>query len=352
MNLQKRICIIHRFSDLQISEQTIKEFPIFATQIYADFLLRTKGYNTIWFIYHNDVESQYIIPFSTLKKAIFIKGTFLTSTLKIGNPDLSEQDFLEKVVDFIKKGKICDWIQQSPNHAIFNQYPKSAIFCPFGTYKLDLQKYSSADELFLTLKNESRYDILKAKRDGVEIKNGASVIADSFYLIRDTLSKTNLYYPSLAELKKEIELLNGNIHIYVAYYNEQPQATTIFYSTIFCTYAIYAGSKPHAVRGANSYLYWQAISESIIRNVRYFDFVGARINPPKDSKLYRIQRFKSQFNGELQLGYLWKISISPNKYRIYRSINRLICFLKGREVKGDIIDQEIDRMKVQNNRVN
>lgn len=344
MNLHERICIIHRFSDLQISEETIREFPIFATQIYADFLLKTKGYHTLWFVYHNNIESQYIIPFSTLKRAIFIKGTFLTSTLKIGNPDLGEQEFLEIVVDCIKKGKICDWIQQSPNHAIFNQYPKSAIFCPFGTYKLDLQKYSSADELFLVLKNESRHDILKAKRDGIEIKRGASVIADSFNLIRGTLSNANMFYPSFADLKNEIELLNGNIHIYVAYYNGQPQATTIFYSTIFCMYAIYAGSKAQALRGANSFLYWQAITEAKSRNVRYVDFVGARINPPKNSKFYRIQRFKAQFNGELQLGYLWKMTISPYKYRAYRFINRLICFLKRREVKGDIIDQEINRL--------
>lgn len=344
MNLKKGITVINRFSDLRISDHIKDEIPIFATQLYADFIFKTKGYCTIWFVYDIGTEAQYIIPFATLKKTIFRKGLFLTATIKIGEPDIKEQDFLENVVEYIKENKICDWISQPSNWAVFNTYPKKAIFCPFGTYKADLQGTLSDEELLLTFQPKCRASTRKAIRNGVEIKEGKSFLTDSFLLIKQTALRNNNGYPTLNDLRNEIELLSGNILIYVSYYNKQPQTTTILYSTAYCMYAIYAGSKPEAVNGANTLLYFKAFLDAKQRNVRYMDFVGARINPPKDSKFYRIQEFKSKFGTTFHSGYLWKMTISPIKFRLYKFILWIITLVNIRRHSRDIIDQEIERL--------
>ena len=53
------------------------------------------------------------------------------------------------------------------------------------------------------------------------------------------------------------------------------------------------------------------------RGVKYYDFVGARINPDEGSKYEGIQRFKSRFGGELKKGYLWKMPLNKFKYKLF-----------------------------------
>ena len=67
-----------------------------------------------------------------------------------------------------------------------------------------------------------------------------------------------------------------------------------------------------------------------------YDFVGARINPPKGSKLEGIQLFKKRFGATLHQGYMWKYPIRPIKSKLFDSIYKII-----RNSNGDIIDQEM-----------
>ena len=75
------------------------------------------------------------------------------------------------------------------------------------------------------------------------------------------------------------------------------------------------------------------------RGVKWYDFVGARINPIPGSKQEGIQRFKSRFGGELKIGYLWKYSISPLKVRLYQTYIKLKNS-RSHSYTKDIIDQE------------
>lgn len=338
-----KVSVVDKFSDVQISQQNLVDIPLFATQIYADLLLVSKGYNTVWFIYQKAIDAKYVLPFAVLKRAIFSKGVFLTSTLRIGDPDISEQDFLDIIIVYIKEYKLCDWIQQPPNYAIFQSYPTSAEFCPFGTYKIDLQKFASEHDLFGSFKKGTKQAIHNAEREGIVIKKGLDNLEIAYTLIKNTMYKAKLGFPAFYDFKREIEFLDGNIQIYCAFHNDKPQVATIFYSSKFCTYAMYSGSIPKAIRGANVKLDWLCMIEARRRNVRYLDFVGARIDPPEDSKYYRIQRYKAQFSGELHTGYLWKMTISPFKYKIYKILTYTRCFLKMTKVNKDIIDQETVR---------
>lgn len=63
--------------------------------------------------------------------------------------------------------------------------------------------------------------------------------------------------------------------------------------------------KPHA--GAMNLLHWSAMKLMKERGVKYYDFVGARINRMKEvnkNEEYSVLRAVS--GGELKKGYLWK----------------------------------------------
>jgi len=101
----------------------------------------------------------------------------------------------------------------------------------------------------------------------------------------------------------------------------------------FAAYYFYGGSAPNAFLGSLNLLHWRAIKYFKSLGVKYYDFVGARINPKKE--LEGIQRFKSRFGGEFKKGYLWKYPLNKWKYGLYKPL----FYLKNRR-KGDIIDEE------------
>ena len=75
------------------------------------------------------------------------------------------------------------------------------------------------------------------------------------------------------------------------------------------------------------------------RGVKWYDFVGARINPSPGSKVEGIQRFKSRFGGELKEGFLWKKNYNKIKSSFYSIALYSYGKIKKINVK-DIIDQE------------
>lgn len=116
--------IIHSIGELQKKNELSNKIPLFAKQEYADYLISYKGVKTIWFVQKEQDALDFILPFAIQKKFLFVRGYFLTSVNNIGNNSIErEKVFLEEVVTLIKKKKLCDWIQQSPNWALFNVVP-------------------------------------------------------------------------------------------------------------------------------------------------------------------------------------------------------------------------------------
>ena len=140
-----------------------------------------------------------------------------------------------------------------------------------------------------------------------------------------------------------------NIDIYIAYTNDIPESCIVYYVSQHCMYAIYAGLINFSLTGLNNLLYWEAIIDAKRKGIRYFDFVGARVNPKPGSKQEGIQRFKRHFGGDFVKGYLWKLPINKWKYFLYDYLLILLNFLKLTNYKGDIIDQEIRRNEKEKN---
>jgi lipid II:glycine glycyltransferase (peptidoglycan interpeptide bridge formation enzyme) len=331
-----------KFADMPGYENYTDKIPVFATQNYADYLKEIKGHDTVWFAYIENNTACYLLPFTVIKKLIFRKGYFLTGVVSFDQENSleKEKEFLENVIIYIKKDKLCDWIQQGPNWALFNTFPSASKAVRFGTYRIYL-KGKSEDELYSAIYNADRRSIRKAENNNVMVKKGVDYLNDCLEIINSTARTANLDSLSADYAKKLLNFLNDNIKIYVSYKEDIPQCSAVFIGNKFCTYAHYAGSIIKAFRGSNVLLNWEAIKDAKNNGCEYFDFVGARINPPPGSKLERIQRFKEHFGSELIQGYLWKMNFSVFKYYIYQFIVRITYFVKMKKYKRDIIDEEI-----------
>lgn len=321
-------------------EKFIQRFPVFATQEYADYLKEIHNYRVIWFCGLVDDHIKFILPFSVRTKYLFKRGEFLTSSIYLSEPiDFeTEREFLTSVTTLIKQKKLCDWIQQPPNWAVFNIYPHNAVFASFGTYKIDLQT-KNLDELFNGIDTKDRSDIRKAIKEEVEIKQGIHYLNDALILITATAKIAGISSPS----HQELMFLKDHINTFVSYFNGIPQTAAIFYTNKYAWFNMYAGSKDKPFRGSNSLLYWNAIKAAKEDGVLFFDFVGARLNPVPGSKQEKIQRFKEHFGGELIKGFLWKMPVSNIKYNLYKSLIKIVSLITRKKSKGDIIDQELNR---------
>lgn len=117
-------------------------------------------------------------------------------------------------------------------------------------------------------------------------------------------------------------------------------AAVLFYNN-YSAYYLYGGTIAKPLTGASNLLHWEIIKFLKRSGAKYYDLVGARITPSKNSKTEGIQRFKSRFGAQLKTGYLWKMPISKIKYKVYSLFLKYYYSLKGKTLKGDIIDQEI-----------
>jgi len=319
------------------------KIPVFCTAAYARYLTEAKSQDVFWLAGFKNDKMICIIPFSIVKKLIFKKGCFLTATLKISSQDeFCEKEFLDTVVQFIKNNKTCDWIEQPPNWALFKAVPSNSIFCEFGTYRINLEKYDET-ELFGKMEKDKRRSIKKAMDSNFVIQNGPECLEDCLQVFSRATAEGNHTLPKKKELENLIYYLPENIRINVAYNNGNPQSCLVLFINNYSVYGEYAGRIASSSRDINSFLMWETIKEAKKSGVKYFDFGGARINPEPGSKPEKIQNFKEHFGGELVKGFLWKMPISKFKYFLYDLSLRSFFLLSLNKYEGDIIDQELKR---------
>ncbi|MEG0518896.1 MAG: peptidoglycan bridge formation glycyltransferase FemA/FemB family protein [Bacteroidales bacterium] len=282
------------------------------------------------------IEGNLVLPFYIKKKFIFEYMVFPTSVYGINYIE-EESAFLESLVRYLKKELQIDFILSQHVTALFNTYPAHSIYCRFGSYILDL---SQNEEVLLTkIHSKHRNVIKKAEKDGVVISCDSKNRSRCIDLIQKTLKRQHV--PLINQEVWDRFNKIKNVDYWLAEYNGKIEGSAIIlWGENNKAYYMYGGSsvKPHA--GAMNLLHWEAIKKMKERNVLYYDFVGARINPKEGSKYEGIQRFKSRFGGDLQEGYLWKYILNKFKYRLF-------CFLlfarSMGKYTGDIIDQERKR---------
>lgn len=270
-----------------------------------------------------------------------IKNKFF---IKMGEPlykpfPIDTQEIIDGFVCFISDNNLVDFLLPSPAHTPFEYYPKNSIKCNFGTYLLDL---TQSKELLLSSMHQKHRNVIRniSKKDFLIVEND---LQSAYQLFKDTMSRSRMSYPSLEALNKDILLNDGSIYCATLWYDDLPQAAVWIKVDNICAYYIYGGTISNPITGAMNYLHWHAIQLMKDKGLLKYNFVGARINPDKNSKIYGIQRFKKRFGSELITGYMWKVIFRRVKYFSYIYLLKIYSIFYGKKFIKDIIDQELSK---------
>lgn len=308
------------------SDKLINQYlPIFATKEF----LETKSNNFGWF-----VSEDFILPFYIDKRSIFSKLVFTTQTIVL-NENSDEKEFLYSVIEKTRELNL-DFIAQPMANVLFRLAPKNSKYIKWGSYVVDLT--ISEEELLKNMHSKHRNVIRKAIKDGVVVEETEN-ISLIYENLKETMQRQNRAYPSLEELEK----IKNLVKFYISKKDDIIQGCAVLPYNRFGAYYLYGGSIARPYTGALNYLHYYAMLDMKKNGVKKYDFMGARLNVEKGSKLEGIQRFKSRFGGELKEGYLWKYEYKPLKIKLIDIIQKIRYKLQGRVYLGDAIEQESKR---------
>jgi len=284
------------------------------------------------------VSEKYVLPYYIKKKLGCKTMHFILAPVpltNIYNPE-DERNFLNEINKYIEANNYVDFTSCPNSSALFMAVPDNSIYCKFGSYIIDLT--NTEETLFSNLHSKHRNVIKKAQKIGISISNEKRYSHECFKLVNETLVRANMkpisdtYYNLLDQ--------SSNVDFFVALENNKVIGSAILaWTKGRSSYYLYGGSSSDIHSGAMNLLHWEAIKLMKKRGVKWYDFVGARINPSPGSKVEGIQRFKSRFGGELKEGFLWKKNYNKIKSSFYSFALYSYGKIKKIQVK-DIIDQE------------
>jgi len=281
-------------------------------------------------------DEDHIIAFFIDKRFIFKRLVFTTEVIKKKKDELTrEKEFLDDIITYVKKYKICDFISKAQSNVVFNKCPKNVECVPWGTYEVILER--SKEELFSSFNQKSRNVIRKAIKSGVTVEqsNDTELVYEN---IKETLARQNsIHYPSLNYLQKICKLQN-NVVFFVSKKDNIIQGSLVLLYDRSKGYAMYAGSIAKPLTGSVDLLHFEAMQFLQSKNVKLYDFVGTRINIQKGSKQDGIDKFKRKFNPNLVQGYAFRAIVRPFKYFLYYVLSGLYFKLKGISYRDPIIE--------------
>jgi hypothetical protein len=273
-----------------------------------------------------------VLPFTMIRKGPFRLVRFRVETIWLGDSAgvAEEKAFLQDALRVLKALK-GDVVIPSTTNAIFCTYPDGAIAAPYGSYSVDLTM--PEEDLWRNVERITRQNINRARKNGVQIREGAEDLKSVYELVRETFDRSDLSFMNVDSLARYVTGLGGYGKVLIAQHEGVMQSCVVYAFSDICAYAVYGGNAANMTDGANKLLHWEAICLFKRMGVRSYDFVGARIDPEKNSKAYHINAFKMRMGGVLRRGYIWKSHLRP--------LGSLAYTLAVRGFrKGDIVDVE------------
>ncbi len=294
-----------------------------------------KGYGYICAFKNGNLQG--FIPFVVKEKFIFRYIEMKSQTVFVAK-NFDEKNFLDALIRYFKDNSNYDFISQPTANTLFNTFPKDSIYAPFGAYRIDLRKSESL--LWKEIHAKHKNVIKRAEKVGVEIKISTNLFEDAYKNIEMTLQRSNMRMLPKKQLEKMLVSMPKHFLIGCSYHNGTIQSSAIILYSTHKAYYFWGGTSENSTLGANNLLHWKLMNILKKRGVKEYDFVGARIQPEKGSKLEGIQRFKKRFGATLYEGYLWKYPLKKWKYFLFSSL------VKIKQKGGDIIDQEKNRIDI------
>lgn len=306
----------------------IPELPIYASESFLQTVSSEYG----WIGGVSSGVLRCILPYTVIRRPAFRIVRFRLATVPIDWSMSADDDraFLTKAAEYFRAADM-DLIMPGANSAVFRTYPEGAIAAPYGTLIQDLSQ--AEDAIFAAIHPTFRYNIRRAMREGVQIREGIQYLEDAYALIAHTLQRSDQAFRTLDDFRRAVLALGEQVKVLVAEREGIYEGAMVAPFSAHAAYTWYCGSREKPTLGSMHLLHWEAMRLFRSLNVKRFDFQGVRINPEKGSKQEGIFNFKRRFGGTLTQGFVWKCALKALKSVAYDCAVRL---LHG----GDIVDQE------------
>ena len=272
------------------------------------------------------------ITFS-IKEPLKIKRATITSfQIKKNSSEADYNAGIDRALDYLKNQIGIAFITSPPSYIVFPFKYNRGENAEFGSVvnNLTLPK----EEIFKNLHGKNRNVIRKAQKDGLVVEKGEHLKENCYKIISDTLKKEKVYFESQSEYLKVCNSINKNVEYFVVKKDGEIHRAAVIPFDSECAFYLWGGSINRTSSGAMNFMHWMIILHFKGLNVKQYDFVGVRLNPDKESKLYGLKRFKTRFGGDNKTGFLWKAKLKPFHTFVFHTL----YLLKTRSKHSDIID--------------
>ncbi len=180
-----------------------------------------------------------------------------------------------------------------------------------------------------TLKKGCRRQINRAKRSGVEVREGGEQELPDFYrLLQDTADQDGFKIRQIGYFKNLWRHLAcaHTIKLYLAYYRDKPVSTALAIAFGRGVWDIYAGNNSTERKlGASYYLTWELLRWACGEGYSFYDLGGitpqAAVRTPRVAEqdpLAGLRFFKSRFGGEdVEFAGEFDMIYNPADYRLW-----------------------------------
>ncbi len=317
-------------------KEKLRNTNIYYDSKYAEY--ERLNNKSVWYLY-NDFYIQVVLV-QRIKK-IFSVATLVSEPYQFSDSKFNKiklENFLNDVLDTLKKQLRVDWINSTLAGADFKAYPENSQRIRWGNYIIYLSG-KTLEEVFYGFDSKHRNMVRRGERSNLTIKFGGKDLLDDYLkLDEQTWKRSNKIINNSLQYQRFIEGLGDSSIVAIAYNSENiPQCGLVGVYNKAMFYYMYGASADHPEPGSTHYLQYQTIKLMIEKGVKAYNFVGCRISVNKGSKYERIQHFKKGFGGDLVECYMFKSVLNNFKYQLFR----FLCFLKGKKINNDAIDDEI-----------
>ncbi|MBN1577303.1 MAG: peptidoglycan bridge formation glycyltransferase FemA/FemB family protein [Chitinispirillaceae bacterium] len=282
-----------------------------------------------------------VLPYAVISKAIFRLVRFTTETIWLNEEAgiEEEREFLNSVVDYFTTIN-ADLIIPPTFTSLFRTYPEGAIAVPYGSYIVELSQ--SEETLWKNLHQKHRNVIRNALSKGVVVREGMEYLDTAYCLVRDSFRRSakgfvpvlrQLIRNDAASFRNQQLGIRDNVKVFAADFNGIIQSCAVIHYSNHTAYYMHGGSIDRPQTGSNNLLQWESMRYFHGNGTRFYNFVGARINPKPGSKQEGIKNYKKRFGGRFTQGYMWKYPIRRLKYALYTMAAQM-------RSGGDVVDQE------------
>lgn len=204
---------------------------------------------------------------------------------------------------------------------------------PFGgiqprwVWRVNLVK--DPETQWTTLKKGCRRQINRARRNGVEVREGGeNELADFYRLLQDTAEQDGFRIRQFSYFENLWRYLSNahTVKLYLAYYRNKPVSTALAIAFGKGVWDIYAGNSSMERKvGASYYLTWELLRWACSEGYSFYDLGGITpqveaITPREAEKdpLAGLRFFKSRFGGEdVEFAGEFDMVFKPAAYRFW-----------------------------------